>query len=615
MPIIKKDCIEDIKARVNLYDVVSSTVSLRKVGGSWKGLSPFNEEKTPSFFVSPDKGIFKCFSSGKAGDIFTFVMETERLTFNEAVETIAGRFGIELVYEEGGAPAESRSLRQELFHIHEIATDFFHEALFASHGAAKETRRYWEEKRAFPVSVAQEFKIGLSPLDGRPLADLCLKNGASLEALKQCGLFYQRGNHLSPSSLMPRFRGRLMIPIRDHQGRVIAFTARQLDITPQDDPSHDAKYINSPETPLFNKSNILFGLDRARMAADENQPFLLVEGQLDVLRCWQSGLTTAVAPQGTAITEHQLLLLRRYSPRIDCLLDGDSAGQKAALRLLPMALKLGLEARFFVLPPGQDPDTLLQEGGLDAWKELEERPVSAMSFATSIILPNPKAASPQQKAQAAARLYEIIGASESEVARSEYLREIAGLLKLNHDSLRHDFTRHIATKQSRRRPPAPQNGATAETPPEPKKLTSVEESLLLLCIHHEDLGKPLANIIEHEWISSETMAGRLLNRALAEFEHDMWQGQESLELLLETQDERNFIYSLTFSNPNFENPISIANESIQYLYRNALTRKIREIELEIANKSERLDAAVILLQRERNEYHRKLLQPPRLLGP
>lgn len=611
MAIIRKSCIEDIKARVSLYDVVSSTVSLRKAGSSWKGLSPFTEERTPSFFVSPDKGIYKCFSSGKAGDIFTFVMETERLTFTEAVETIGGRFGIELIYEEGGAAPESRSMRQELLTIHEIATDYFHQALFASNGAAQDTRRYWEERRSFPLSVAEEFNIGLSPLDGRPLAELCAKKGISLEALRDCGLFYQRGNHLSTSSLMPRFRGRLMIPIRDHQGRVVAFTARQLEITPKEDPSHDAKYINSPETPLFNKSRILFGLDRARMAAGDEEPFILVEGQLDALRCWHSGLKTAIAPQGTAITEHQLLLLRRYSPRVDCLLDGDQAGQKAALRLLPMTLKLGLEARFFVLPPGQDPDSLLLEGGLEAWKKLAEKPVSAMSFAASSILPDPKSASPQQKAQAAARFYEIIGSSESEVARSEYLRETASLLKLDRDSLLHDFTRHLTAKRMQNRPPP----AATEAPTEPmriKMLTSVEESLLLLCLHHEELGKPLASLIDHEWISTETMAGSLLNRALAEFEHDMWQGAESLEHLVETQDERNLIYSLTFAKPDLENPVTIANEALQHLYRNALTRKIREIELEIANKSETFDAAVILLQRKRNEYHRKLLQPPRL---
>src|SRR5690606_23942067 len=169
MPIIKKSCIEDIKARVSVYDVVSPTVALRKAGASFKGLSPFTHEKTPSFFVSPDRGIYKCFSTGKAGDIFSFVMETERLNFQEAVETIAQRFGIELQFEEGAAPRESRSLRQELFLVHEIATDFYHQHFLSENPAARETRDYWENKRAFPLDVAREFLIGLSPIDNRPL--------------------------------------------------------------------------------------------------------------------------------------------------------------------------------------------------------------------------------------------------------------------------------------------------------------------------------------------------------------------------------------------------------------------------------------------------------------
>ena len=612
MAIIKRSCIEDIKARVSVYDVVSPSVALRKAGASFKGLSPFTHEKTPSFFVSPDRGIYKCFSTGKAGDIFSFVMETERLNFQEAVETIAQRFGIELQYEEGAAPRESRSLRQELFLVHEIATDFYHQHFLSENPAARETRDYWENKRAFPLDVAREFLIGLSPIDNRPLIQTCLKRNVSLEALKECGLFYQRGPRLAPENLMPRFRGRLMIPIRDHQGRVIAFTARQLPLTPKDDPTHDAKYINSPETPLFSKSHILFGLDRARMEVDDDKPFLLVEGQLDALRCWHTGLRTAIAPQGTAITEHQLLLMRRYCQRIDCLLDGDSAGQKAALRFLPLALKAGIDVRFFVLPPGQDPDTLLQEKGIDGWNAVAAKPVSAMKFAVSALLPEPDSASPQAKAIAASSLFEVVAAAESEVARSEYLREAAALFRTEWHSLTHDFARHVAVKDQQRRPAPPSSAPPEKDTKRDGRLTTVEETLLLLCLHHPELGQSIANLVEPDWLSGDTPIHKMLNLTLAEFEHQMWEGPETLEHLLETQDEKNLLYSLIYKSPDFEDPARLANEALQYLHRNALSAKIREIELEIASKSGTLDAAVILLQRKRNEYRKLLLQPPRL---
>src|SRR5690606_11589212 len=263
------------------------------------------------------------------------------------------------------------------------------------------------------------------------------------------------GGRPPPDAPAPRFRGRLRIPCGDPQGGVIASPGRQRATTPADDPARDAKYINSPETPLFNKSQVLFALDRARLEVNEEKPFLMVEGQLDAIRCRETGLTTAIAPQGTAVTEHQLLLLRRYSPRIDCLLDGDEAGQKAAMRVLPMTLKLGLEVRFFVLPAGQDPDALLAAGGMEAWQELSRQPVSAMRFAASALLPDPRTATAQEKARAAEALFEMISASESEIVRTDYVDEAAGLLRIDRASAHHDFARFVASKHARRRPAPP----------------------------------------------------------------------------------------------------------------------------------------------------------------
>ena len=354
MPAIKASSLRDLKARVNLLEVASRVVSMRKVGSRFRGLCPFHQEKTPSFYVNPENGFYKCFGCGKAGDAITFVRETEGLNFTEAVETLAKRFGVPLEYEAGSGPTrEERSLRQELFDLHETAAEFFYQAFKGPGAAGDFLRAYWTGPRRFPLELADEFKIGAADAAGGELAAL-LRRKYSEEALRQCGLFFapRDGGPLMLGALKPRFRGRLMIPIRDHQGRVVAFTARQTDLTPADDPAREAKYVNSPETPIFTKGNLLFNLDRARQHVGEDRPFLLVEGQLDALRCWQVGLTTAVAPQGTAITDTQLVLLRRYLPQVECFLDGDSAGQKAAMRLLPMALKAGLEVKFLVLQPG-----------------------------------------------------------------------------------------------------------------------------------------------------------------------------------------------------------------------------------------------------------------------
>ena len=372
MPVIKPSCIRDLKLRVNIADVVSRVVTLRKAGaGRLKGLCPFHNEKTPSFHVDGDKGYYKCFGCGKAGDAITFVRETEQLNFSEAIEALGKRFGIPIEYEEGsGGPSrEERSLRQEIFDLHDVAAEHFFQAFKARDAAGEYMRALWTDKRRFPMEIADEFKIGAVDADGSGLGGALLRRKFSEEALRRCGLFFIYDDAaITLHALRPRFRGRLMIPIRDHQGRVVAFTARQTELTPQDDPAREAKYVNSPETPIFTKGNLLFNLDRARTAVGDGKPFVLVEGQLDALRCWSVGLKTAIAPQGTSITESQLVLLRRYHTQVECFFDSDSAGQKAALRFLPMALKAGLEVRFLAAAgDGKvDPDLLFLEKGIAA---------------------------------------------------------------------------------------------------------------------------------------------------------------------------------------------------------------------------------------------------------
>ena len=353
MPRLKESCKQDLKLRISIVDVVARVATPRRAGGNrFKALCPFHQEKSPSFHFNADKGFYKCFGCGKAGDIFTFVQETEGLNFTEAVETLAQRFNVPLEYEEGGGgpSREERSLRQELFDLHEFATEHFHQALKGPGEAAAWMRDYWVKDRRFTAELADEFKIGLADATGGGLGAAVMRKKFSEAAIRQCGLFFiYEDQAITLHSLRPRFRGRLMIPIRDHQGRVVAFTARQTKLTPEDDPAREAKYVNSPETPIFTKGNLLFNLDRARAHAGEGKPFVMVEGQLDALRCWSVGLKTAIAPQGTSITEGQLILLRRYHTELECLFDSDGAGQKAALRLLPLALKTGIEVRFLTL--------------------------------------------------------------------------------------------------------------------------------------------------------------------------------------------------------------------------------------------------------------------------
>ena len=626
MPSIKSTSVRDLKLRVNIADVVGRVVTLRKAGGTrMKGLCPFHNEKTPSFHVDPDKGLYHCFGCNKSGDIISFVRETEQFNFTEAIEALGKRFGVVIEYEEGsGGPSrEERSLRQEIFDLHDVAAEHFHQAFKAKDAAGDFMRTYWVEKRRFTLELADEFKIGVADEHGSGLGAALLKRKFSDEALRRCGLFFTRDDAvLTIGALKPRFRGRLMIPIRDHQGRVVAFTARQTDLTPADDPAREAKYVNSPETPIFTKGNLLFNLDRARTAVGEGRPFVLVEGQLDALRCWSVGLKTAIAPQGTAITESQLVLLRRYQTQVECFFDSDSAGQKASLRFLPMALKAGLEVRFLTLAGADkvDPDLLFLERGLAAYDEVRRGALGAMAFAFRAVLPAPDAATPEQKAGAARQLHEIVSAAESEVARAGFIGEIAAYLKLPVAALQKDFLtqQHRQQQQDNARTAAaararaPEGGAaTAPASPTSNGHTP-EHHLLMLCLHFEKLGKPLAHKLLEEfdgWIDQGHLAGALLHRCLNDIHHDIWPGRDYLDGMDFTPEERALIAGLLFEMPVIDDPVKIAAEGIRRLRARALEPRLRQIELALSNPRADSEIDPISLLKERSELQRVLRQP------
>ena len=621
MPVIKPTCVRDLKLRVNLADVVSRVVSLRKAGGTrLKGLCPFHNEKTPSFHVDPDKGFYKCFGCGKAGDAITFVRETEQLNFSEAIEALGKRFGVVIEYEEGsGGPSrEERSLRQEIFDLHDVAADHFYQAFKAKDGTGDYFQNYWLEKRRFAMDLADEFKIGAADETGSGLGAALLRRKFSEEALRRCGLFFIYDDaQITLGALRPRFRGRLMIPIRDHQGRVVAFTARQTDKTPADDPAREAKYVNSPETPIFTKGNLLFNLDRARTAVGEGKPFVLVEGQLDALRCWSVGLKTAIAPQGTSITEGQLVLLRRYHPQVECFFDSDSAGQKAALRFLPMALKAGLEVRFLTLSGAEklDPDLLFLERGIAGYDDVRREAQSAMAFACRATLSDSTRASAEQKSRAAQTVFEVIASCESEVTRAEFLNEAASHLRLSPLAAQKDFQSFLA-RQSRQAAarPAPAPDSPLSTPSSQPDATSSaghtsERHLLLLCLHFEALGKPLSHALPHDWIDTNHTAGVLLNRFLGEFEQDAWPGRDHLDGLLETPEERALVANLIFETPVIDDPVKVAQEGLRQLRARSLEPRLRQIELALANPAADSESDPISLLKERSELQRQLRTP------
>ena len=352
--------LDDIRARLPVSQVVGRRVQLKRQGREFAGLSPFKNERTPSFTVNDAKGFFHCFASGEHGDIFGFLMKTEGLTFTEAVQRLAAEAGVTLPKPTAQA-AEQEDARDQLLAVVEEATRFF-EAMLAS-PRGRECREYLE-RRGVPPDLAKRFRMGFAPDSRSALKEHLTARKFAVADMIETGLLIAGDDIPTPYD---RFRGRLIIPIADLRGKVIAFGGRGLaaDAKP--------KYLNSPETPLFHKGSVLFNAANARKAAHDSGEVVVVEGYMDVIALAGGGIENAVAPLGTALTENQLGLLWRMSQEPTICLDGDAAGQKAALRAADLALpniQPGRSLKFAILPSGLDPDDLMRRDGPEAMRKL-----------------------------------------------------------------------------------------------------------------------------------------------------------------------------------------------------------------------------------------------------
>ncbi len=337
---------EEVRAKLDIEAVIGEYVQLRRAGRNWKGLSPFSDEKTPSFFVSPDKGIWHDFSSNQGGDVFSFVMMVEGLDFRGALEHLARKAGVDLSqYEQkSGASRGIAEKKKRLLAMHESAATFYQRSLLARPEAVE-----YVKKRGFNRQVVHDFRLGYAPSDGRSLLNFLTKKGYTTSELRDGGLIGSRGSDL--------FRDRLMIPLMDGQGQVIGFTARLVR-----DVQGAPKYLNTPQTLLYDKGRHVFGLHLAKEAIRKGDQAVIVEGNLDVISSHQAGVQQVVATAGTALTEYHLRALSRLTEHIALSFDGDKAGLAATERSIPIAQHVGIELSVVTLPDGfKDPDELIQK--------------------------------------------------------------------------------------------------------------------------------------------------------------------------------------------------------------------------------------------------------------
>lgn len=411
--------LEELRARLPVSEVVGKRVKLKKAGREWKGLSPFQQEKTPSFTVNDQKQFYHCFSTGKHGNIFDFLMETEGVPFVEAVERCASMAGVPIPAATPDA-ARHEQRRRTLHDLMELAAKFFADTLASRHGA--KARGYLGDRGITPQTQLQ-FRMGYAPGERFALKEYLGAQGIPVNDMVEAGLLIGGEDIPVPYD---RFRDRVMFPITDHRGRVIAFGGRALE---KDVP---AKYLNSPETPLFHKGDNLYNLPMARQAAHNSAPVVVVEGYVDVIAMVGAGFPGSVAPLGTALTENQLALLWKMADEPILCFDGDKAGQKAAWRAADLALphlKPGKSLRFALLPEGQDPDDLARSGGRAAIEEVIGAARGLVDVIWSREVEGGSFSTPERRAALEARINELTNGIRDEVVRRYYRQDLVDRLR------------------------------------------------------------------------------------------------------------------------------------------------------------------------------------------
>ncbi|MCS7177244.1 MAG: DNA primase [Candidatus Kapabacteria bacterium] len=525
--------IEQLRQRVDLVELVGEVVSLKRVGRNYVGLCPFHQEKTPSFFIHPEWGIFKCFGCGKGGNAVTFVMEYYRMSFPEAVRFLAERVGLSIPEEEG-RDTQRNDLSTLLYKALQVAAEFYHELLFRPEGAPARAYAY---SRGLTTETLRTFKVGYAPDQWDALLQHLRRRGFHDTVGVEAGLIVQaepQGNRYD------RFRHRLIFPIYDSIGRVIGFGARRLR-----EEEAGPKYVNSPTTLVYDKGKVLYGLYQARDALRSQGYALLVEGYMDVLSLHQAGIRAAVATAGTALTVEQLRLLRRYCRQLFVVYDADRAGQQATLRALELALQEGFEVSIVTLPEGEDPDSFVRLQGEEAFRLRIRHAVPFLDFVLQHYQRQGKLQTPAGQAEAVRHSIRLIAAVPDRLMHDFLIRHVASRFGLSESLLYEELARQRRTQSLQQTAPA----ASLPTPstaisPAPPKMLPEEQQLFrvvlnsawaevdkaairaalvsepaqqlwdLLCNLAEQYGDPLAALIAKEELQQSELWQQLLELAI-----------------------------------------------------------------------------------------------------
>jgi DNA primase len=510
--------LEQIRAASDIVDVIGGYIPLKRNGANFVALCPFHREKTPSFNVNAHKQIFHCFGCHKGGDVFTFVKEYENIDFPDAVRRLAERAHIAIELDTRAGSPELKGLKDRLLQIHEQITQRWQAALAA--GEAGQAARDYLARRGVSSEATQFFRLGCAPDGWDDTVNWAKSKHYELGLMEQAGLILRKEG---TDHYYDRFRGRLIFPICDEQGRVVGFSGRVLS-----GDEKTAKYVNSPETPIFTKGKILFGLDKSKRALLEAHRAVICEGQLDLIACFMAGVKNVVAPQGTALTGDHVRILKRYVEEVVLCFDSDEAGQKAAVRSLDTLLASGLAIRVAAVPAPHDPDSFIKEFGGPAFAQLIENARGFFDYYLDRLCVLNDATSDRGRRAIARGMAEAVQKTGSEVLSDTYAQKTALRLGVAMDAMRLEFSKGF-------RAPTSESDETEEGGPETPALSKQEAWLLRLLLESDTHVEWVAAHLELEWVPNpvarEIVARRLrvtgqwpgVAAWLAQLENPQWQ--------------------------------------------------------------------------------------------
>jgi DNA primase len=584
---------ERIRAASDIVDIIGSYLPLKKAGANFVALCPFHKEKTPSFNVNPHKQIFHCFGCHKGGDVFTFVKEYENIGFMDAIRRLAERAKIPLEFDQTPGEQQSRHIKDQLLQIHEQITQRWQNALLNEAGG--QIARDYLTKRGVSPEAVKLFRLGYAPDAWDDTVNWAKSKNHDLALVEKAGLILRKegGEHY-----YDRFRGRLIFPICDEQGRVIGFSGRVLS-----GDEKTAKYVNSPETPIFTKSRVFFGLDKSKRALLDAGFAVVCEGQLDLIACFMAGVQNIVAPQGTAFTADHARIIKRYVDEVVLCFDSDEAGQNAAVRSLDHLLASGLAVRVAVVPAPHDPDSFIKANGGEAFRKLVEDAEGFFDYYLKRLCEKNDVKTDKGRTVVVRSMLEALQKTGNRVVFDKYAHALTFKLGLSFRSIVDEFQKVLNEQPSEKREESNESAVSTEIP----RPSDKEFWLLKLLLLHDDLVGWAALHLDVNWIS-HPFVRQIVERRLAAQTNETWQSLAAFLDECESPGMRGLVTEAVAEDRKIPNPDQQLADVVLKLRNQFLDRQIAA-SIQRASQPETTEADGMELLRQQQELRQQKRAP------